>query len=158
MKKILFGLLFLFISGMPAFAQSTAQPVQLGSLSTSCSGSISPCFVPFSASNPLAVSGSTSTFSRTTVANTNYIVLSTDYLISYTSITAARAVTISCTVGSSTNPQFFIVKDESGSAGAGNSITLTPASGTIDGAANKAITTAYGVIRYYANGTNCFTW
>lgn len=95
----------------------------------------------------------------TAVADTAYTVLSTDYEIAYTSISAARVVSIPCnTLGSSTNPQYVIVKDQSGNAGITNTITVTPSSGTIDGAANKSFNSAYGEIRIYANGTTCFTW
>lgn len=50
----------LFGAGISAaYAQSTAQPVLPGSLTTSgCPGSISPCYLPYSNSNPLPVSAS----------------------------------------------------------------------------------------------------
>jgi hypothetical protein len=38
-----------------------------------------------------------------------------------------------------------------------NTITVVPASGTIDGAANKTITTAYGSMRVWCDGSNWFT-
>ncbi len=46
----------------------------------------------------------------------------------------------------------YIVKDGKGDANT-NNITVSPASGTIDGAATKVINTAYGVLRVVYNGT-----
>jgi hypothetical protein len=93
---------------------------------------------------------------RTTVANVAYTVLATDAKVCYTSLSAARVVTLPA---ASTLPgQNLVVKDESGACSGTNTITVTPASGTIDGAANKVINTAYGVLRVYSNGTNWFTW
>ncbi len=94
-------------------------------------------------------------FGRTTVADANYTVLLTDRRICYTSISAARVVTLPSVA--TTTGQSFIIKDESGNCSGSNTITITPASGTIDGAANKVVNTAYGVQRIYSNGTNWFT-
>lgn len=92
---------------------------------------------------------------RTTKADVNYTVLSTDNIIAFTSLTATRTLTIPCgSLGTAANPQEIIVKDESGSAGT-FPITL---SATIDGATNKTISTPYGATRLYANGSACFTW
>ncbi|MHB8483659.1 MAG: hypothetical protein ACYDBV_13175 [Nitrospiria bacterium] len=93
---------------------------------------------------------------RTAVADVAYTVLQYDYIIAYTSLTATRIVTLPAP--SATNSgQVFIIKDESGSAAAGVKITVTPASGTIDGAANVSIAAAYGVVRCYNNGVNYYT-
>lgn len=97
------------------------------------------------------LSAGTVTIKRTTVADTAYTVLSTDYLVAYTSLTATRAVTLP-TASTVTN-QSFIIKDEAGTAGT-NNITIT---GTVDGATNKTISTAFGVLRIYSNGTAYFT-
>lgn len=49
----------------------------------------------------------------------------------------------------------YIIKSETSTA----NITITPAaSQTIDGSASKTITTGYGVIRIYSNGSNWFTY
>ncbi len=42
------------------------------------------------------------------------------------------------------------------SDGGGNTLTITPASGTINGAATLAITAAYGHATLISNGTNWF--
>ncbi len=39
-----------------------------------------------------------------------------------------------------------------------NNITVTPQTGTIDGAANVVINTNYGSVRTYSDGTNWFTY
>jgi hypothetical protein len=92
---------------------------------------------------------------RTTVADAAYTVLGSDYIIAYTSLTTGRAVTLPAP--SSTNSgQIFIVKDEAGSAGT-NNLTVSGASGNIDGAASYVISTNYGLARFYSNGSNYFT-
>jgi hypothetical protein len=48
-----------------------------------------------------------------------------------------------------------VVKDASGNAAA-NNITITPASGTIDGEASQIIATDYGSMTFVSNGTNWF--
>lgn len=97
---------------------------------------------------------------RRTVADINATVsASADYLIAYTSISAARVVSVACTGGSATQPQLIEVKDESGSASGTNTITVTPSAGTIDGAASLVcVNSARGSCRFYTQGTNCFTW
>lgn len=93
---------------------------------------------------------------RTTVSDAAYTILATDYLISYITLTAGRAVTLPAP--STTNQgKEFLIKDEVGTAGTSN-LTVTPASGTIDGAANKVINTNFGILRVYCNATNYFTW
>ena len=92
---------------------------------------------------------------RVAVADVAYAATTSDTLIAYTSITAARVVTL---LAASTVPgRQLVVKDESGLASGTLTITVTPASGTIDGAASKVVNTAYGVLRVYSNGTNWFT-
>lgn len=74
-------------------------------------------------------------------------------IVGVTSTASARAYTLPA----QTAGLAIVVKDESGAA-ATNNITVTPASGTIDGAANKVINTNFGVLRLYSNATNWFTW
>lgn len=92
---------------------------------------------------------------RTTVADVNYTASTSDYLIAYTTLTAARTVTLPAPTGP-TAEQIYIVKDETGNAGSFN-ITVAGTSGTIDGAANKVISTNYGSLKVYHNGSNYFT-
>jgi hypothetical protein len=104
--------------------------------------------------NTLSV-GQAFALGRTAVSDAAYTVLATDAKVCYTALTAARVVTLPA--ASTLSGQSLVVKDESGACSATNTITVAPASGTIDGAANKVINTAYGVLRVYSNGTNWFT-
>lgn len=91
---------------------------------------------------------------RRAIADVNATIAATDYLISFTSMTAARTVTLP--TASTVSGQFFIIKDESGSASVVNIISIV---GTVDNVANpSAITLGRGVYRIYSNGTNYFTW
>ncbi len=49
----------------------------------------------------------------------------------------------------------YIIKRTSAGA---NTLTITPASGTIDGAANTTISAQWGVVRLFSDGTNWFTY
>ena len=52
--------------------------------------------------------------------------------------------------------EWLEVKDEGGNAGASN-IIVTVSNGTVDGATNQTISTNYGSVKIYSNGTNFFT-
>ena len=106
--------------------------------------------------NPMLNNDGTTPTKRTAVADVAYTVLYGDYLIAYTSLTATRAVTLPppSQVGTAANPKYYIIKDETGTAGTNN---LTFAA-TIDGATGKAINANYGVMRIFSNGSAYFTW
>lgn len=95
--------------------------------------------------------------SRTAVSG-NYTILASDRLIAYTSTSSAFTATLPA--ASTTNAgQEWTIKDESGGANSHN-ITVKTAGGTIDGVAGstgKVISTNYGVLKVYSNGTNYFT-
>lgn len=95
---------------------------------------------------------------RRAIADANATVAATDYIIAYTSITAPRVISVACTLGTASSPQQLIIKDESGNSSVSNTITITPTSGTIDGATSKIINSNYGLLKFYANGSNCFTY
>lgn len=85
----------------------------------------------------------------------DYIVLAEDSLINITDTSIPRAVTLPAP--SATNiGKFFIVKDTSGAAGT-NNITITPASGLVDGAANISVMSNFGSIKVFSDGTNYFS-
>jgi len=89
---------------------------------------------------------------RTGVADANKTMAVTDYMTCFTSLTATRTVTIPAASGA-TNLH-YVIKDESGQAGSFN-ITII---GTVNGVVNPtAINTAYGVYRFYSNGTAWFS-
>lgn len=93
-------------------------------------------------------SGQANTSARTTVVNANYTLTANDSLIAYTSLSAARTVTLP-SASSVTPGKQFIIKDESGNCSSGNTITI---SGTIDGTSNYILNTAYARTIVYSSG------
>lgn len=95
---------------------------------------------------------------RTSVQDAAYTAatFTTDDLLSYTTLTAARTVTLPD--GLTLPPgRTVTIKDEAGTA-ATNNLTIATTSGqTIDGAATKVINTNYGFVRLYWSGTAWFT-
>jgi hypothetical protein len=85
------------------------------------------------------------------IADANFVGATSDRWIAFTSISTARTGTIPCTVAAG---QRFTVVDASGSASAGNTITISASSGAIHGGTN-VINTAYGAKDYVSDGTNC---
>jgi hypothetical protein len=79
-------------------------------------------------------------------------VLPNDYVVNITDTSVPRSVSLPnpALVGES-----FVIKDGSGGAGA-NAITITPAAGLIDGAANAIINTSYGSLTFVSDGTNYY--
>lgn len=86
----------------------------------------------------------------------SYTALVTDYIIGVTSTAAARTITLP-TAAAAGKGRIFIIKDESGAAGTNNITIDGNGAETIDGAATKVISTNYGVVRIYSNGTAWFT-
>lgn len=84
----------------------------------------------------------------TQVTTATYTALTTDYVLA-----CNRAGTIAITlIASPVNGRTYRIKDISGAA-ATNNITITPASGNIDGAANYVISTNYGGIDIIYTGS-----
>lgn len=89
---------------------------------------------------------------RRAIADADCTVGLTDYRIAYTSITAARVVNLP--PAATCKNRSFVIKDESGSVDVVKTITIEPyGSETIQDASNTAITSAYGSIKPYSNGT-----
>ncbi|WP_433460698.1 glycosyl hydrolase family 28-related protein [Micromonospora sp. CA-248212] len=95
--------------------------------------------------------------SRRAVADTPTTVTTADSVVAYTSLTAARVVTLPAQGPSLPAGQEFTVKDETGLCDGTRTITVTPTAGTIDGAASIVLNTAYARAAVYTNGTNWFT-
>ncbi len=94
---------------------------------------------------------------RTAVADAAYSALVTDRIIAYTTLTAARAVTLPAASAYPTGARLVVV-DESGNCSATKTLTLNRASSdTINGAASAAISTAYGYLAVESNGSNAWT-
>jgi hypothetical protein len=94
--------------------------------------------------------------SRTTVADAIYTVLSTDYLVAYTSLSAARTVTLPAASTFNAGRRLVII-DESGSASQTNAISLAPnGTDTIAGSntTQVIINIPRGRIELECNGSN----
>jgi hypothetical protein len=76
-------------------------------------------------------------------------------VVGVTDTSAARTVTLAS--ADATDGRVVIVKDESGGAGTNNITVATEGSETIDGASSQTISTNYGVLRLYSDGSNWFT-
>ena len=101
------------------------------------------------------------TLKKTNVSDANYgtSALTSDYIVAFTSLTAARTATISTEdedSGTATQPRVMIFKDESGSAATYNITISLESGGTIDGAANFVIDQPYQSVTIYLNGTSGF--
>jgi hypothetical protein len=95
--------------------------------------------------------------SRTAVADAAYVAMSTDRLIAFTALTAARAVTLCAASSYPTGTRLMIV-DESGNCSSSKTITVNAAGGDlIDGAASFAINAAYGGLEIESNGAGAWT-
>jgi hypothetical protein len=94
---------------------------------------------------------------HTNVADANYAALTTDQLVAFTAITAARTVTLPA--AASVNPgQPLVIVDESGACSAANTITVTRAGAdTINGAASAVIANPFGYLELASNGSNKWT-
>ncbi len=94
---------------------------------------------------------------HTNVADANYATQTTDQLVAFTAITAARTVTLPA--AASVNPgQPLVIVDESGACSATNTITVTRAGAdTINGAASAVIASAFGYLELVSNGANKWT-
>ena len=101
------------------------------------------------------------TVKKTNVSDANYgtSALTSDHIVAFTALTAARTATISTEdedSGTTTQPRVMIFKDESGSAATYNITISLESGGTIDGAANFVIDQPYQSVTIYLNGTNGF--
>jgi hypothetical protein len=86
---------------------------------------------------------------------TSYVALITDYTIEVTSTASPSTITLPAPASSgATNNtgKIYIIKDTSGGA-ATNNITISPASGTIDGAASAILAQNYAAILVYSDGS-----
>ena len=81
----------------------------------------------------------------------------TDVIVAVTTTAAPRTITLPSAVTVAVGA-LLIVKDESGGAAANNITVARAAAETIDGATSVTISTNYGAVRLYSNGSNWFTW
>ena len=69
--------------------------------------------------------------------------------------TTSSAFTITLPAASSCKGREYVVQDSAGQAGV-NNITVGATAGTINGAATKVISTAYGALVFVSDGSNWF--
>jgi hypothetical protein len=94
---------------------------------------------------------------RVPVADADRAILATDRFVPYTSLTAARTVTL-CAASAYPPGTPLVINDESGNCSAAKSLTIARAgSDTIDGATSTAITSAYGFITLESDGSSKWT-
>lgn len=87
----------------------------------------------------------------------DYTAKTNDYYIGVTDTAAPRTVNLPALANAPIWIE-YVIKDESGGAGA-NSITIeADGAETIDGAANKVVNTDYGVVRLIRSPTEWFSW
>ena len=94
---------------------------------------------------------------------TNYAAKTADYTTTSDDVivgvdTSGGAVTITLASATVTAGRIVIIKDVGGSAGTNNITIATEGSETIDGAASSTISSNYGVVRLFSDGTNWFTF
>ena len=77
-------------------------------------------------------------------------------IIGVTDTSAPRTITLD--TDDVIDGRIIIINDESGAAGTNNITIATEATETIDGSATQTISTNYGVLRVYSDGTNWFTF
>ncbi len=97
------------------------------------------------------------TNTRMQVNDAAYTVQTTDRLVAYIAISAARVVTLPAAAAFPTGVRLIVV-DESGACSATNTITLTRAgSDIINGATTAVVASAYGCVAIESNGSNKWT-
>lgn len=93
---------------------------------------------------------------KRTATAINYTATSQDWLIGVTDTSASRTITLPPASGLAGKQ--LVIKDESGAAGTNNITVDGNASETIDGTLTAVISTNYGALRLYCDGSNWFTW
>jgi len=97
------------------------------------------------------------TNTRTSVSDANYTAQTTDRMIAYTALTAARAVTLPVASAFPTGTRLLVI-DETGNCSSINAITLNRAgSDTISGGTSVVINLPYGFAAIESNGSNAWT-
>lgn len=83
----------------------------------------------------------------------SYTVLTNDFFIGVTSTAAARTITLPTATAAGAG-KVYIIKDESGAAATNNITVARSSTDTIDGAISAVISTNYGVVRLYTDGSS----
>lgn len=91
---------------------------------------------------------------RVGVADINYSVLSSDYIVGYRTLTASRTVTLPSSVNAS--GQIYVIKDEAGAAASFNIVVSGQAGQLIDGANTALISSNYASLSLYSDNSKWF--
>jgi hypothetical protein len=139
-------------------AIATSSTPQFAGLTIAGTGAVSIGSTTAGTMNNVAIGGTTATTAKITgftvgyasVTTTPFTATADTYIIG---VNRAGPVAITLPAGSA--GRVIIVKDESGNASV-NNITITPASGTIDGQASLVISANYASYSLYSSGSNWF--
>jgi hypothetical protein len=94
---------------------------------------------------------------RTAVTDAAYTALVTDRLIAYTTLTAARVVTLPAAASYPTGTRLLVV-DETGNCSTTKTLSMAPnGTDTINGATSAVVNEAYGFIGIESNGVGAWT-
>lgn len=105
-------------------------------------------------SGGIRITGGTLDVERVAVADSYSTV--EEVIVAVTDTSSARTITLTTALLQS--GRIIIVKDESGGANTNNITVDTQGSELIDGAASSTISTNYGSVRLYSNGTHWFSF
>jgi hypothetical protein len=92
-----------------------------------------------------------------TTTAVNYTALPSDVIIEVTNTSVARTITLPAPSATGNVGKAFVIKDTSGGAST-NNITITPTSGLIDGQVNTSISSNYGSVQVFCDGSNYYTY
>lgn len=94
---------------------------------------------------------------RTAVVDLAYTVLITDRLIAYTTLTAARVISLPAASTYPTGTRLVVI-DETGNCSTTKSLTITPnGTDTINGATSTVVNEAYGFVGIESSGVGAWT-
>jgi Major tropism determinant N-terminal domain len=97
------------------------------------------------------------TNTRTAVSDATYTVVTTDRMVAYAALTAARVITLPTAASYPTGTRLLVV-DESGNCSVTKTLTVTPnGADTINGAAAAVVNRAYGYLGVESNGVSAWT-
>ena len=139
-------------------AIATSSTPQFAGLTIAGTGAVSIGSTTAGTMNNVAIGATTATTAKFTGLTVGYVsVGSATYVAdANTNIVGCnRAGTVGVTLPAVAIGRLITIKDESGSAST-NNITITPASGLIEGNASYTLNINYGSITTYCNGTNWF--
>lgn len=95
---------------------------------------------------------------RRNIADTAATILATDALVVYTSLTAARAITLCSAATFPVGQPGLFIMDDTGNCSTSNTLIITAAgSDKINGVASYTINTAYGYVGLQSNGSGLWT-